>query len=196
MATFLALFRPAYDAIFSTLPFMFRWRLLCLQPISLLTGSIALLPWLFSNRYRARWIPTRSGSIRTIIFQPPNRIKDARVRPLHLNVHGGGFLGGTAEDNAQWCAVLSDKSGAVVVSTEYRCAPRYPFPGAIDDVDDVVTWLQKHAQEELGANPELLTVSGFSAGGNLALAAALQPQCHYPSRTAFKAALTHYAPVS
>lgn len=37
-----------------------------------------------------------------------------------------------------------------------------------------------------------MTVGGFSAGGNLALASTQQRACHAPSRTAYKAAVTFY----
>ena len=58
----------------------------------------------------------------------------------------------------------------MVVSASYRFAPRYPFPAAIEDIDDITSWLLDNAEEVLGANVRLLTLSGFSAGANLALA--------------------------
>lgn len=81
-------------------------------------------------------------------------------------------MGGYPELDARWCAHLSSSTGAVVVSCSYRFAPRYTFPAAHDDIDDVVSWLADHAAEELGADPRVLTVGGASAGGNLALSAA------------------------
>lgn len=80
---------------------------------------------------------------------------------------GGGFLGGLPEGNALFCRKLAAETGAVVVSTSYRYAPRYTFPTAHEDVQDVADWMIQDARSLWGAYPRLLTVSGLSAGGNL-----------------------------
>jgi acetyl esterase/lipase len=92
--------------------------------------------------------------------------------PLHLNIHGGAFLGGLPEGNARFCAQLARESGAVVVSTGYRYTPVAMFPDAHEDVQDVAEWLLEHAEEMWGADPGCFTVSGFSVGGNLGLGVA------------------------
>jgi acetyl esterase/lipase len=190
------LIQPTYDAIFSRLPFTYRWRLLLLQIVSPITYSIGYLPWVFSKRYTVHYIPTRAGrSVRAIVFRPPPRQGVQGLRPLHIDVHGGGFLGGIPEYEAKFLDSLSNQTGAVVVSAQYRYAPKHPYPAAIDDVDDVVDFLIKNAAKKFNANPELLTMSGFSAGGNLSLATCLQPVCHGSSPTAVKAAVTFYAAV-
>jgi len=122
-------FRPCYDATFSTLPFSLRWRLLVLQALTPVTYSIGFLPWTFSRRYTVHYIPTRAGrSVRAIVFKPPVRENVSGLRPLHLDVHGGGFLGGIPESEANFLALLSDQMGAVVVSTDYRYPPQAPVP--------------------------------------------------------------------
>ncbi|KAJ9667779.1 hypothetical protein H2201_001965 [Coniosporium apollinis] len=154
------------------------------------------LPWVFSNRYTVHQIPTREGrSVRAIVFQPPQRSNLNRLRPLHINIHSGGFIGGIAEGNASFCALISDRTGAVVVSPEHRAAPRHTFPAAHDDIDDVISFLLKNAVSMFRADPKLLTVSGSSAGCNLALAASQQKACQPPADTAIKASVTFYAPV-
>lgn len=175
------LFQPSYDAIFSTLPFSQRWRLLLLQPINLLAALLTAPYWLFNNRYSVLYIPTRSGTQRCLLFQPPvskprkqkkEKEEEDKPRPLHIDLHGGAFIGGSPEQGARWCAYLSDNTGAVVVSCSYRVAPRHVFPAAHDDVDDVVSWVLDHAAAELNADPNLLTVGGASVGANLALSVA------------------------
>jgi acetyl esterase/lipase len=59
----------------------------------------------------------------------------------------------------------------------------------------VIHWLHKHAEDKLGADSELMTISGFSAGGTLAVAASQIPECQPPKPTAIKATVTFYAPV-
>lgn len=174
-------FRPTLDGLFARdLSFAQRWRmLLLLQPATILTYSIGLLPWLFSDAFTVEFIKVDSGTtLRILIFKSktdPNENSDAnhnssKLRPLHLDIHGGAFMGGLPEYDARFCDLLARKTGAVVISTTYRYAPAHRFPAAINDIDAVVRFLQVHAHERWGANPELMTISGGSAGGNLALA--------------------------
>jgi len=100
-----------------------------------------------------------------------------------------------AEYDAPFCKLLADGTGAVVVSTQYRCAPVHTFPAAHEDVEDVARWLLANAEEKLGADPELMTVSGFSAGANLALGISQRAGLCPPAKTAVKASVTFYAPV-
>ena len=53
--------------------------------------------------------------------------------PLYINIHGGGFFAGQARGDDKFCHYISRKYNMVVVSIEYRLAPRYPFPIPVDD---------------------------------------------------------------
>jgi acetyl esterase/lipase len=186
------------------LPWTYRWRLLLLQPISILTYILTALPWTFSKVFSVYWIPTRDGRyVRALVYRPSERGSNKvnpggtrKLRPLHLDIHGGGFLGGLPEYEAEFCSKLSNKTGAVVISTQYRYAPIHTFPAAIDDIDDVIQFLQANAGKLWEANPELMTVGGFSAGGSLALAATQQDACFGSSKTALKGFVGFYASVS
>ena len=193
-----AWFHPLLVALFGkSIPFTYRWRLLLLQPLISTLFSLKVLPWTFSHAYTVHYIPTRSGSVRCIIFKPESRNKWPKpLRPLHLDIHGGAFFGGAAEFDAEFAQQVAVRTGAVVVCATYRVAPVYSYPAAHDDIEDVIYWLHKNAEDKLGADPELMTISGFSAGGNLALAASQLPECQEPNRTAIKAALLFYAAVS
>jgi acetyl esterase len=59
----------------------------------------------------------------------------------------------------------------MVVATDYRRAPEYRFPAAIEDAYTVTRWVANNA-EAIGADSERLAVGGGSAGGNLAAAVA------------------------
>ncbi|KAL4994660.1 Alpha/Beta hydrolase protein [Aspergillus recurvatus] len=150
-----------------------RLHLLLLQPISLLTYTIE---WSRGRRFphsHEIWIPLRRApghTLRAVVYLQPG--PKVGKRPLHLNIHGGGFLGGLPEGTARFCWQLAQRSGAVVVSTSYRYAPVHTFPDAHEDVQDVAEYLVRHAEEMLDADPACFTVSGFSAGGNLALGVA------------------------
>lgn len=56
-----------------------------------------------------------------------------------------------------------------MVDVKYRLAPEHPFPAAFDDVEDVVKRVRSQPARFDQAH---LSLSGFSAGGNLALAVA------------------------
>ncbi|ETN36519.1 uncharacterized protein HMPREF1541_08797 [Cyphellophora europaea CBS 101466] len=174
-----------------------RLRLLLFQPIITLTALITHAPYFLRRKpYTTLRIPTRSGGVRALLYNPRHSATtQPDLRPLHLDLHGGAFAGGNPEANVRFCAHIAATTGCVVVSTTYRIAPIHPFPAAIDDVDDVVSWLHMHAEEALGANPRLMTVGGSSAGGNLAVSSCQGEGCHGRAETAMKGVVTFYAPL-
>jgi len=93
--------------------------------------------------------------------------------PCVINFHGGGFTLGTATDDARWCATVVNECHAVVISVDYRLAPEFPFPIAVEDGVDAVLWVHKHA-DELGIDKEKIALSGFSSGGNMSFTVALR----------------------
>ncbi|KAJ5819338.1 hypothetical protein N7474_004929 [Penicillium riverlandense] len=192
-------FGPVYDALFCpSLSFGIRWRLLAFQPLVFLTNTIQSFrgTTLFSEQpHTVIWIPLKRSpghSVRAIVYHPFEKNSRSRSKPLHLNIHGGGFIGGLPESNAPFCRKLANETGALVVSTSHRYAPRYTFPSAHEDVQDVAEWLIQNAEKVWGADPRVMSVSGFSAGGNLALGAA---QWLSRSEFAVKASVTFDAPV-
>ena len=83
-------------------------------------------------------------------------------------IHGGGFAAGD-KDTRQWqliCRWLAD-AGYVAVNVNYRLAPEYEFPAAIEDVQTAVEWTRSNAST-YGIDPERVGVLGGSAGENLA----------------------------
>ena len=89
------------------------------------------------------------------------------VLPVIIYFHGGGWVLGNIETRNASCADLAEKSGACVVSVEYRLAPEHPFPAAVNDCYSAVSWLYKNA-EKLKLDKKNFIVMGDSAGGNLA----------------------------
>ncbi len=186
--------RFTIDAAFArNLSLGIRLRLIAAQPLIWITYAIAAFPWALRRPFRVEYLPIAPDrSLRALIFMAPSIVASGSThkrRPLHLDCHGGGFLGGLPESDAAFCDKVAKETGAVVVSTTYRYAPRYPFPGAIDDIDAVLAYLRANA-DKYGVDPDLITVSGFSAGGNLVLAAALSAPAGV-----VKGAVTFYAPI-
>jgi acetyl esterase len=82
-------------------------------------------------------------------------------------LHGGGWVIGDLDSADATCRALANRSGAVVVSVDYRLAPEHPAPAALDDCLEVLMWTVENG-ELLGVDVTKLAVGGDSAGGNLA----------------------------
>jgi acetyl esterase/lipase len=97
---------------------------------------------------------------------PSASVPPTKKHPLLINFHGGGFTIGKAGDDARWATAVTTQTSAVVVSVNYRLAPKYPFPIGIEDCVSAVFWLWEHA-DEFNLDIFRTAFSGFSAGGNL-----------------------------
>lgn len=90
-----------------------------------------------------------------------------------LFLHGGGFVFGDLDTHDPQARRLANRTGLAVLAVGYRRPPEHPFPAAPDDVDTVLGWLAGRG-DELGVDTDVLVTLGDSAGGNLALVAALR----------------------
>lgn len=109
-------------------------------------------------------------------YCPPEyhqRLREGHRFPVAVNFHGGGFTLGCATDDARWAKTVLNEVGAVFVSVSYRRAPEHPFPAAVDDGVEALLYLATHAGE-LGVDVNRVALSGFSAGGNLAVTVPLR----------------------
>ena len=87
--------------------------------------------------------------------------------------HGGGWVLSSVDGHDSLARRLAARTGALVVSVEYRLAPEHPFPAPHDDCWAATKWLAEHAAS-IGGDPTRLSVAGDSAGGNLAAGVALR----------------------
>ncbi len=97
-----------------------------------------------------------------------------RPLPLHLYLHGGGFIFGSALSGSL-DGPLSRRAAAadaVVASVEYRLAPEHRFPAGVEDSYAALTGLLAQSAQ-LGLDPTIVTVGGASSGGNFAAVVAL-----------------------
>jgi acetyl esterase/lipase len=125
----------------------------------------------------------------------------SELRPCVINFHGGGFTIGSGTDDsrwAHWCTRTSTSGattqhtsgasepneastagtneekglGALSISVEYRLSPEYPHPTPVNDCIDSTLYIINHAKE-FGIDVRQVFLSGFSAGGSLAVTTAL-----------------------
>ncbi|HUP30345.1 MAG TPA: alpha/beta hydrolase [Usitatibacter sp.] len=90
-----------------------------------------------------------------------------------LYIHGGGWVIADLDTYDASPRALANAANAVVVSTHYRQGPEHRFPAAHDDTFAAYQWVLKNGKS-LKGNTERVAVVGESAGGNMALAVALQ----------------------
>lgn len=108
-------------------------------------------------------IPGLYGETTVIKFEYGERTAD---RPLFLNFHGGGFIGRRMERDELFCRRMACEFRAIVLDVDYKLAPEYPYPNAVNECWGVVEWMWKN-QEELLYRPDRVVLIGHSSGGNL-----------------------------
>ena len=92
--------------------------------------------------------------------------------PIAIIVHGGGWTRGDKQgDEKVLFAPLTD-ANFVVVSINYRLAPKNKWPACIDDVLTAIKWVKANAAKFKG-DPDKVALFGYSAGGQLACLAAV-----------------------
>lgn len=108
--------------------------------------------------------------------------------PVVLDIYGGAWQRGVPFDDHQFASALA-RAGYLVVSTDYRHAPRWKYPAQFDDVTAAIHWIRLNAALYQG-QPESVAIIGRSSGAELALLAA------YRTDSAFiKGVVSYYGPV-
>jgi len=114
------------------------------------------------------FLPTRGGPVLARLYREHEATQPL---PILLWLHGGGFIGGTVYDLDYPCSRLARLAGMLVVSLQYRLAPEHPFPAALHDTYDAMTWLA--AQGQIIGGDGRLAAGGQSAGAALVAGASL-----------------------
>lgn len=83
-----------------------------------------------------------------------------------------------------FCHYVSKNTNYAVLDVKYRLSPENQFPAAVNDAEDVIHWVMGQPEKY---DLTRLSISGFSAGGNLAIVAAsvLMPPNTFRSVLAF-----------
>jgi acetyl esterase/lipase len=93
--------------------------------------------------------------------------------PLLLDVHGGAWNSNDRTANEPMARALAS-SGLVVAAVDFRQAPAYQYPTALQDIHYAIRWLKAHAAE-FRADARRMGALGTSSGGHLALLTAMRP---------------------
>ncbi|KAK4496374.1 hypothetical protein PRZ48_012354 [Zasmidium cellare] len=112
------------------------------------------------------------GSAALHFYTPPGFQKAKTKHPLIIDFHGGGFTAGRPSINARWIAtLLASDTQPVVVGVDYGLAPGNQFPGPVQDAVAAILWLANEGAEKYHLDPSRIALTGFSAGGTLAIVA-------------------------
>jgi acetyl esterase len=115
--------------------------------------------------------PGPHGPIKLRAYRPIGTKAD-EVLPALVYYHGGGWLLGDLDSHDVACRHYANAAKCRVVSVDYRMAPEYKFPAAVDDSAAATGWVIAQA-DALGIDRKRVAVGGDSAGGNLAAVMAL-----------------------
>lgn len=107
------------------------------------------------------YLPTRAGE-RYILVYPASA-----GAPAFFNIHGGGFVAGKPESDADFCDKLHRALDIWVFNLDYRLAPETVCPGDKEDVLDLLEAIWER-QEEFPFDRKRMAIGGHSAGGNIA----------------------------
>ncbi|MBR0683334.1 alpha/beta hydrolase [Roseomonas eburnea] len=115
-----------------------------------------------------RWLPIRGRRLACRVHRPRT---DAPL-PVMVYIHGGGWVWGSIDTHDHIMRGYAEAAGCAVVGPDYALSPEAAFPQALEECAAVIRWVAKHGAE-WGLDPTRIVVGGDSAGGNLAVAAAL-----------------------
>jgi acetyl esterase/lipase len=113
--------------------------------------------------------PKDAPDVDLFIYSPRT---GAGPKPCIFHIHGGGYVGGSADSMEGVLRPMAAELDCVITSLNYRLAPETPHPGPVEDCYAALAWVFKNVAE-LGVDASRIGVKGESAGGGLAAALAL-----------------------
>ncbi len=111
-----------------------------------------------------------NADLKLDLYVPRNR---QQAKPIVVFIHGGGWIEGKKEqDSLLLLPYLA--MGWSAVNVEYRLARTSPAPAAVKDTRCALRWVYTHAKE-YNFDLSKIVLTGFSAGGHLALMTGMLP---------------------
>ncbi len=116
------------------------------------------------RRHRGLWYGKHPAH-RLDVYEPVGR---AGARPVVMYVHGGAFRA-MSKDTHWLMGLIFARRGYLVFNVDYRLAPEFRFPAALEDLSRALAFVRREAPR-FGGDPDRLVLAGESAGANLVTA--------------------------
>ena len=113
--------------------------------------------------------PGPGGELSLRLYQPQSAKTPS---PGLIYIHGGGMVMGDLDTQDENLREMATELQIPIASIDYRKAPEHPYPAAPEDCYAGVCWVFENAAA-MGMERDNIGLMGASAGGGLALAAAL-----------------------
>jgi len=92
--------------------------------------------------------------------------------PLCVDIHGGGFVKPLYHRGILLGCSFAVRMNFVVIEVDYCLAPEHPFPAAVYQVAELMSYVDAHT-DDLRVNKDQIIYCGHSAGATLAVSATL-----------------------
>ncbi|MFC2089504.1 alpha/beta hydrolase [Bacteroidota bacterium] len=135
-------------------------------------------------------VPAKESSVPIRIYYPNKRCMQTEIV---FYIHGGSFAFGSVEEYEMMTKKLARVTQKIIVAIDYRLAPEFPFPAALNDCYAVVQWLSEN-YELIGGTSGKIAVMGDSAGGNLATVLVLK--CRDEGKELISSQVLFYPPTT
>lgn len=109
---------------------------------------------------RRHYLPTRAGERYALVYSAPEGA------PAFFNIHGGGFVAGKPESDAEFCDKLHQALNIWVFNLDYRLAPETVCPGDKEDILDLLEAIWER-QEEFPFDRKRMAIGGIAQGATL-----------------------------
>ena len=153
--------------------------------LTLLTKLRLVKPRLASKE---RLVDTPYGNIRVLEYG----LDSPETAPLYIDMHGGGFILGSADMDETMNLFFRENTNAKIISIDYPKAPENPYPIAVEAVYEIVRHYFDNATQ-YHIDPKRVGIGGHSAGANLAAAICIKAK--ETGDFSFKFQLLDYPPL-
>lgn len=110
---------------------------------------------------KERFVTTSHGDIRVREYG----FESDQVKPLFIDLHGGGFVVGCPELDDHMCRYFAEKAGVKIISIDYPKAPDYKFPIGLNATYEVIEHYMANS-EKYKFDKNCVGIGGHSAGAN------------------------------
>jgi acetyl esterase len=139
-----------------------------LRRVSMIANKMLLLTSKKKSYRKEIYLDTEFGKARTLWYG----FEKKERTPVFFDLHGGGFILGSADMDDTMCLEFNRQAGCKVISIEYCKAPDYPYPAAVNQVFAIIKKFVENA-DKYAIDVQKMGIGGHSAGGNLSTVACM-----------------------